>query len=92
MAWLWISVPIAAVFFLGYTVIPLWLVFRRPDVGPADLARSAAGPADPARPAAGPADPARPVAGPARPATPSIRPASAPRPAPHGQQLETARR
>lgn len=72
MAWLWISAPIAAVFFLGYTVIPLWLVFRRPDVGPAD--------------------PARPVAGPARPATPSVRPASAPRPGPHGQQLETARR
>ncbi|HXZ66288.1 MAG TPA: hypothetical protein VEH05_16230 [Streptosporangiaceae bacterium] len=82
MAWLWISAPIAAVFFLGYTVIPLWLVFRRPDVGPAESDR----------PAAGPADAARPVAGPGRPATPSVRPARALRPAPPGQRLETARR
>ncbi|HXW88291.1 MAG TPA: hypothetical protein VEJ42_08520 [Streptosporangiaceae bacterium] len=44
MAWLWISAPIAAVFFLGYTVIPLWLVFRRPDVGPAEPARPASAP------------------------------------------------
>jgi hypothetical protein len=42
VSWLWISAPIAAVFFLGYTIIPIWLGFRRPDTGPPEAARAAA--------------------------------------------------
>jgi hypothetical protein len=32
--WLWINVPLMAVFFLAMTGIPLWLVFRHPDRHP----------------------------------------------------------
>jgi hypothetical protein len=32
--WLWINIPLMAVFFLAMTGIPLWLVFRHPDRGP----------------------------------------------------------
>lgn len=34
MNWLWINIPLMAVFFVAITGIPLWLVFRRPDHGP----------------------------------------------------------
>ena len=34
MNWLWINLPLAAVFFLAMTAIPLWLTFRRTDTGP----------------------------------------------------------
>jgi hypothetical protein len=33
--WLWLNIPLMAVFFLAMTGIPLWLVYRRPDTGPA---------------------------------------------------------
>lgn len=38
MNWLWLNVPLMAVFFLAVAGIPLWLVLRRPDfsVAPAD--------------------------------------------------------
>ena len=35
MNWLWLNVPLMAVFFLAMTGVPLWLVFRHPDAGPA---------------------------------------------------------
>lgn len=35
MNWLWLNVPLMAVFFLAMTGIPLWLVFRHPDAVPA---------------------------------------------------------
>jgi len=31
MSWFWISVPLAAVFFLATAGIPMWLVLRRPE-------------------------------------------------------------
>jgi hypothetical protein len=31
MSWLWLNIPLAAVFFLATTMIPLWLVIRHPD-------------------------------------------------------------
>ena len=34
MNWLWINIPLMAVFFAAITGIPLWLVFKRPDHGP----------------------------------------------------------
>lgn len=35
MNWLWLNVPLMAVFFLAMAGIPLWLVFKHPDHGPA---------------------------------------------------------
>jgi len=40
MNWFWINVPLMAVFFLAMTGIPLWLVFKHPDTGPATMVRS----------------------------------------------------
>ena len=34
MNWLWLNVPLMAVFFLAMTGVPLWLVSRHPDTGP----------------------------------------------------------
>jgi hypothetical protein len=38
MNWLWLNIPLMAVFFLAVAGIPLWLVLRRPDFAdaPAD--------------------------------------------------------
>jgi hypothetical protein len=33
--WLWINIPLMAVFFLATAGIPLWLVFKYPDRRPA---------------------------------------------------------
>jgi hypothetical protein len=33
--WLWLNIPLAALIFLAVTGIPLWLVVRHPDAGPA---------------------------------------------------------
>ena len=33
--WLWLNVPLMAVFFLAMTRVPRWLVFRHPDAVPA---------------------------------------------------------
>jgi hypothetical protein len=38
MNWLWINLPLMAVFFIAMTAIPLWLTFRRPDSGPNAMA------------------------------------------------------
>jgi hypothetical protein len=35
MAWLWLNIAICAPIFLAITGIPLWMVIRRPDTGPA---------------------------------------------------------
>ena len=35
MNWFWLNIPLDAVFFLAMTGIPLWLVFKHPDTGPA---------------------------------------------------------
>lgn len=34
MIWFLLNMPLAALFFLAWTLIPLWLVFRYPDTGP----------------------------------------------------------
>ena len=33
MNWLWLNIPLMAVFFIAVAGIPLWLVLRRPDFG-----------------------------------------------------------
>ncbi len=35
MIWFWMNVPFAALCFLAWTLIPLWIVIKRPDTGPA---------------------------------------------------------
>lgn len=35
MNWLWLNVPLMALFFVVTAGIPLWLVIRHPDTGPA---------------------------------------------------------
>jgi hypothetical protein len=34
MAWLWLNIPLAAVFFGAWSGIPLWMVLRHPSWGP----------------------------------------------------------
>jgi len=34
VSWAWLNFPLAALFFLAMTAIPLWLVVKRPDNGP----------------------------------------------------------
>jgi hypothetical protein len=31
MSWLWLNVPLAALFFAAWSGIPLWMVLRHPD-------------------------------------------------------------
>jgi hypothetical protein len=45
--WLWLNVPLMAVFFLAMTGVPLWLVCRHPDAGPATAPVRAARPRAP---------------------------------------------
>jgi hypothetical protein len=33
--WLWLNIPLMAVFFMAMTGIPIWLVVKHPDLGPA---------------------------------------------------------
>jgi hypothetical protein len=35
MSWFWLNIPLAAVFFAAWTAIPLWIVLKHPDRGPA---------------------------------------------------------
>jgi len=62
MSWLWLNIPLAGLFFLTATLIPLWLVVRHPDTR-TRASGTARRPADPAvasslrGPAAGPAAP-----------------------------------
>jgi hypothetical protein len=38
MNWLWLNIPLMAVFFVAVTGIPLWLTFKHPDRRPAQSA------------------------------------------------------
>ncbi len=40
MSWFWLDVPLMAVFFLATAGIPMWLVLRHPETGPARTSRS----------------------------------------------------
>jgi hypothetical protein len=33
MAWFWLNMPFAAIFWLAYTLIPMWMVIKHPDTG-----------------------------------------------------------
>ncbi len=44
MNWFWINMPLAAMFFIAMTAIPLWLSFRRPDTGPNAVAATVPAP------------------------------------------------
>jgi hypothetical protein len=39
MYWFWLNIPLATVFFLAMTLIPLWLVIKHPDSHPDALAQ-----------------------------------------------------
>lgn len=39
MTWFWLNIPLAALFFLAWTLIPLWMVVKHPDTGPGIPAR-----------------------------------------------------
>jgi len=43
VSWVWLNIPLMAVFFLAIAGIPLWLVFRHPDTAPAAARGVAAG-------------------------------------------------
>lgn len=34
MNWIWMNIPLCALFFLAWTLIPLWMVIKHPDAGP----------------------------------------------------------
>jgi hypothetical protein len=34
MNWFWLNIPLATMFFLAWTLIPLWMVIKYPDQGP----------------------------------------------------------
>ena len=51
MNWFWMNIPAALVFFGLWSGIPMWLVLRHPDRGPAPLAVRSAAPARRAAPA-----------------------------------------
>jgi len=42
MNWMWLNIPLMALFFLAVAGIPLWLVLRRPDFSAAAAGRPAA--------------------------------------------------
>jgi hypothetical protein len=41
MTWLLLNIPLAALFFALWVGIPLWMVFKHPDTGPAPAAEPA---------------------------------------------------
>jgi hypothetical protein len=43
MSWIWLNLPLGGLIFLAVAGIPLWMVIRRPDLGPGR--RTAAAPA-----------------------------------------------
>lgn len=47
MSWFWLNIPLAGLFFLTATLIPLWLVVRHPDTR-TRASGAARRPADPA--------------------------------------------
>lgn len=34
MLWFWLNIPLATLFFVAWTLIPLWLVLKHPEPGP----------------------------------------------------------
>ena len=72
MIWFWINIPLAALFFLAWTLIPLWMVFKHPDTGPGLAARDEHPASDAPAAMAGPA----PASGPSTPAIPACLPDS----------------
>jgi hypothetical protein len=46
--WFWINIPLMVIFFAAVSGIPLWLVFKHPDTGPAGAGTASTGPAEPA--------------------------------------------
>jgi hypothetical protein len=34
VSWFWLNIPLATLFFLAWTLIPLWLVLKHPEPGP----------------------------------------------------------
>lgn len=59
MTWFWLNIPLAALFFLAWTLVPLWMVINRPDTGP-DVSSLDPSPArGPQQPAPVPAAPRR---------------------------------
>ena len=56
MAWIWLNIFLAAAFFAAWTGIPLWLMVRHPDTGPAAGAVTGR-PRSCLRPASGPPSP-----------------------------------
>lgn len=43
MAWLWLNIPLVAVFFGAWSGVPLWMVLRHPSWGPSRPMVTAAG-------------------------------------------------
>jgi hypothetical protein len=70
VTWFWMNVPLASLFFLAWTLIPLWLVFKHPDTGPG----IPAGAQHPADRAAEAKPRSAPACGPPAPVTPADRP------------------
>jgi hypothetical protein len=58
VTWFWLNIPFAVLFFLAWTLIPLWMVFRHPDTGPGIPARDELPPSHAAATIAGSAQPA----------------------------------
>jgi hypothetical protein len=40
MSWFWLNIPLMAAFFLATAGIPMWLVLRHPETGPARTSRT----------------------------------------------------
>jgi hypothetical protein len=51
MSWFWMNIPLAVAFFGVWVGVPMWLILRHPDRGPAPVAAPAqarqAAPAEP---------------------------------------------
>jgi hypothetical protein len=41
MSWFWMNIPLAVVFFGLWVGVPMWLILRHPDQGPAPVAAPA---------------------------------------------------
>jgi hypothetical protein len=65
MTWFWLNIPLAALFFVAVSGIPLWMVLKHPEAGPHILAdRRPARPSATGHQASHAAALARPPAGP----------------------------
>ena len=41
MSWFWLNMPLAAAFFAAWVGVPMWLILRHPDRGPAQATAQA---------------------------------------------------